>query len=211
MKTFEKILIGLILIGLTMKFLFLPWAGLILALSIGGLAFLYMPFGIFLFNNIPLKKIFRTETYKGTSPIEIGKCLGLGYGLSMLLIGILFKIQHLPGTPLILMIGLLITLVFIILFLIQYIKSKNRQFFPVLWRAVVIGCFGILLFLTPSSTITKIQYRNHPQYIEAYENYLKDPKNEELQENLKIERSRIYLSKEEFEASLNEEHVANQE
>ena len=57
---------------------------------------------------------------------------------------------------------------------------------------------GIFLIFTSELSIVKFQYRNHPDYIEAYTNYVADPRNEELYRKVELERNRIRLTDEEF-------------
>ena len=224
MKTFEKILIGLFLIGLTMKFFFLPFAGLVLTLACGMLALLYFMSGLTLFSNISFKDAFKRmfassnkDTFKfgqneGLSPIQIFVSKLLAWGLSLLVLGILFKIQHFPNSGIMLILGFGTSLLCMVYYYIFYIQTKEKRYISILSRAVVICIIGFFTIFSPATLIIKkLQYRNHPQYIEAYENFLKDTENVELMRKVTIEHQRVILSEEEFEQYMREQESANQE
>ena len=90
------------------------------------------------------------------------------FGLAILALGILFKIQHYPGAELMIAIGLLLEAIFIILVLTEIISSKKATknlkilwvieytlfpvlaliFFPLLW-------LGILIFLSGTNYLSR--------------------------------------------------------
>lgn len=51
-------------------------------------------------------------------------------------------------------------------------------------------------------TIIKFQYRDYPDYIKAYENYLSDPKNESLKNEKDIQYYKMVMTEEEFKSFL---------
>ncbi len=199
MKKFEKIFGIITIIALVMKLFLIPGAGILLTLSLSVLSCFYFLFGFAFFNGIKLKQIFQSSSYKGISALRIIGSIGLGIGLSEICMGILFKIQHWPGAHLQLHCGLLIILIILIVALFQYFKSENK-FYPFIFKRIaIIGGFGFIMFLLTDLDIVKIMYRNHPSYIKTYEEYRKDPQNEELIEKLDIEYYKTTMSPEEFE------------
>ena len=78
------------------------------------------------------------------------------------------------------LVGLGIILLISVVAMIGWIKSKNETYKRILARTLIIGGFGLVLAMTSSLTITKIEFRNHPDYIKVYETYLEDPENQEI-------------------------------
>lgn len=199
MKRTEKILGILIVISLLMKLTFTTGGNVIFSLSMLILAAIYYPFGFAFFNEIRLKKIFDKNSYKGISALRMIGSIGAGIALSILCIGILFKIQYWKGSTVNLSVGIVISVIVLIIAFIQYSKSKSEFYTKIFKRIAILGVIGLLLFFIPSMTIRKFQYRNHPEFIKAYENYIKNPQDIELQRKLDLEHNRIKMRKEHFE------------
>ena len=212
MKTLEKTVIVLVLIGLILKFFFISGAGIVLSLSCGTLALLYFMSGFTLFNNIPIKDAFKPIQNEGLSPKQMFVSKLLAWGLSLLVLGILFKIMHWNNAGMMLLLGLGTSLLCMVFYFIFYIQTKEKRYISILSRAVIICIIGFFAIFPPATLmIKKLQYRNYPQYIEAYEKLLKDPENVELQEKVTLEHHRAALSAEEFVLYMQEQESANQE
>ena len=153
-------------------------------LTLGTLAFLYYPFGFALFNRIGFRQIFKKKSYEGLSALRIFGSIGAGMAFSAICMGILFKIQRWAGANLMLIDGLVPTFIILIIALIKYFKTKGKFYIEILKRTAIIGALGLLFFYTSTLTIVKIRFRNHPDYIKAYEMYLNNPEDEELKQKL---------------------------
>ena len=81
--------------------------------------------GFALFNSIPLKKIFRKESYQSLSPAKIIGTVVLGLSLSEIVIGILFKVQDYEGSAIQLISGLFFLTIILIISVIRYRKNKS--------------------------------------------------------------------------------------
>ena len=204
MVKFEKILGLIVIVALTLKFFLIPGGGILLTFSLMSLACIFYLFGFAFFNQIELSRIFQKNSYQGISGLRIWGAIGTGIGLSQICIGILFTLQHWPGANITLITGLIVTLIVFVIALIRFFKSKNNYYKFIFKRIVIIGGFGLLLILLPELTIVKIQFRNHPNYIKTYEEYLKDPQNDELQEKLGVEYLKTTMSEEEYEYYINQ-------
>jgi hypothetical protein len=97
------------------------------------------------------------------------------------------------------LIGLISTSIVLVIALIKFLKSKSNYYTRIFKRIAIIGGFGLILFVVPELSIIKLQYKNHPLYIKAYEEYLKSPQSLEAKDNLDIEYHRAKMSKEEFD------------
>jgi hypothetical protein len=199
MNKLEKILGLIVLVALIFKLTLITGGGILIVLSLSVLAIIYYPFGFALFNKIGFQQIFKRDSYKGLSALRIIGAIGVGTALSIICIGILFKLQHWPGSKINLLAGLITSLILLIIILIKYSKNKDDFYTMILKRLIIIGGFGLIMILTSDLTIIKIQFRNHPDYIKAFELYQINPNNESYQKNLEIEYHRATMSPKDFE------------
>jgi hypothetical protein len=199
MIKFEKILGIIALIGLILKITLISGGSILLTFSLMTLACLYYPFGFALFNKIGLRKIFIKESYRGLSVLKVIGSIAAGTGLSVICIGILFKLQYWKGADTNLISGLGTTLIILVVTLNKYLKTKGECYIRILKRIVIIGIVGLILICLPDLTIVKFQFRNHPEYIKAYELYKDNPNNEELRRDLHLEYIKATMSKEEYD------------
>lgn len=199
MKMTEKILGIAFLIGLTMKFFLLPLGGTIMTLSLIILSMIYFYLGFALFNQIPLRKIFKRDSYKVTTTLRILGAIGTGIGISTICVGALFKLQHWPLADYNLLIGLILTLIILLIAVFKFIKNKNKYYSQIFKRILIISILGLLLLCTPDMTLIKIQFRNHPEYIKTYEEYSKNPQDEVLHQKMELEYHKATMTKEDFE------------
>lgn len=199
MKKLEKI-IGLLAIGsVILKLLLIPYSGILLSISTMTLAMLYYPLGFALFNGVQVRKILKKESYNGKSTFKIIGAVGVGLALSILCIGILFKLQNYPFSDTNLKAGIFLTIIALLIVIIRLAKTKNSFYKKILNRIVIIGGIGLLFLFVSDLQIVKIKYRNHPEYIKAYESYLKNPDNEETQKKLGVEARKATMSEKEFD------------
>jgi len=199
MKTLEKVIGLVIIISLIMKLTLIPGGSILAVISLTTLACIYYPLGFAFFNKIRLRKIFKRDSYKGLTKFRIIGAIGIGMGLAAICIGILFKFQHWPGADTYLSSGLVTTLIILIVAMIRFIKSKDNFYKRIFKRIAIIGGFGLILTIVSDSTITKIQFRNHPDYIKVYEEYIDNPQDEELRKKMDIEYHKATMPKDEFE------------
>ena len=198
MRKLEKILGLVIIIAFVMKLALIPGGSILTVISLTILACIYYPLGFAFFNGIRLRQIFKKDSYKGITVLRIIEAIGVGIGLSVICIGILFKLQLWPGANTNLLTGLITTLIILIIALIRYLKSKSDYYTLIFKRIAIIGGVGLIFTFLPDLTITKIQFRNHPDYIKAYEDYLKNPQNEGLRKNMDVEYHKATMTDEEF-------------
>jgi hypothetical protein len=199
MKKTEKILGLIFLLAILLKVFNIPGNSMLIGISLIFLAIMYYPLGFIIFNRIPIKGIFKRDSYKGLTGWRILGTVFLGMGLSVLIIGILFKLLHYPSAKTNMIAGLIATLIALIIAIIKFIKTKSEFYKELLIRITIIVGFGTLMILTSDLTIEKIQYRNHPTYIKAYENYIKDKDNKVLWYKLEKERYKYIYGEQDYE------------
>jgi hypothetical protein len=198
MKILEKILALGIAIALIMKFSLIPGGDTFILWTMLTLACLYYPLGFLFLNQVRLRHIFKKDAYRNVTTARIILAVVTGIGLSSIVVGSLFKLLTLPGADNMLFMGLIMTGIALMVSVALSMTRKDAKNKFIFWRVGIIGVVGISLFLTSELSIVKFQYRNHPEYIEAYRNYLDDPGNEELYKKVELERSKIRLTEEEI-------------
>jgi hypothetical protein len=198
MKTLERILAIGILIALILKFSLVPGGDTLTLWTMMLLACIYYPLGFLFFNHIKLRSMFKSTSYKNVTISKIVFSVVTGLGLSIIVVGSLFKLLNFPGANTMLLSGLIITAIVSVISITLLIKNNDATSEFVLWRAGIVGGIGVFLILTSGLSIVQFQYRNHPDYIKAYTNYLADPQNRQLFKKMELERYRIKLTDEEF-------------
>jgi glucan phosphoethanolaminetransferase (alkaline phosphatase superfamily) len=205
MKKFEKIIGLILIIGLIFKFALIPGGSFFVVISLIILSFLYFFFGVALLNQVILKNAFKKDSYKDISIAKVVIAIGAGIGLAMACIGILYKIQHWEGSILYLTISIIILAIISIICFIRFLKNKEPYYTRTFKRVIIFGGMGILMLLISDMALVKFQYRNHPLYIKAYQDYINDPKNDEYKRNLIKESDRIKLPEEVFQRLYDED------
>lgn len=199
MKIFEKILAGIILLGVILKYTkvvvgadtLIMWGTLLISC-------IYYPFGFLFFNQIKLRNVFKKNAYAHTNTLKIVMGIVAGLASAIVCIGGLFKILHLTGANEMLFLGLVFTALSLAVATTLVITKKDTTSKFILTRLPIMAVIGMILFFTSELSLVKLQYQNHPAYIEAYTEYLKDPRNEQLLKKRELEYYRIILSPEEF-------------
>lgn len=113
MKT-EKVFVCLTLIGMLLKFSHIPGGSPILVLSLLTLTLLYCPFGFYFLSDKSIK-------------INTGISIVFGWLLSVVFVGILFRIMHWPGAAVMAIIGALSAIPLVIFSYAKYKKSNPED------------------------------------------------------------------------------------
>ena len=93
--------------------------------------------------------------------------IGLGFALSEIVIGILFKFQSWNGSTTYLIIGLIFTLIILLVALSAYSKNKASNFYKGIFaRIFIVGGVGLLTLLTPSDLLRQVLHRDNPEILE---------------------------------------------
>ena len=142
-------------ISIVFKFIIGNSLNTIFIISIIGLSMFYTYFSFLYFNNIPIKKAFKKESYSGLSKLRIIGTIGLGFGLAFTVLGILWSLMYWPfntyfnlGIPILLLVG--------IIALIKYLTTKSRDYLRIINRIIIIGGFGFILWVTPQESLNEL-------------------------------------------------------
>ncbi len=192
MKTVEKILgvssIAIILIGFYTRF---PFMALIITFALTILSLLYFGFSFALLNDIPFRNIFKSGSFNGISSIRMIGTILTGFVFSVLLIGILFKFQLWPFADTNLLIGIIGIAILVIITFIKLLTSKDKFYYRLLVRTLLIGIIGLFLYSLPYEKILELRFRGYPEYVEAEKKLMSDPENEELKQKAWKERQKM--------------------
>ena len=184
MKKFEFIVGLFAILGIILKVFHVPGGSILAALVFSTLSMFYYVFSFALFNGIRLRDIFKKVSYKDTNAKRIIGAVGLGWAISVIIIGVLFKLQFWAGADFQLLTGLVTIGVILLIAIIFYFRSKAEYYKRIFKRIAIYGGLGLMLYLTPSSVFVDIYYRNNPDYAELFKKVLASPDNLELREQL---------------------------
>jgi hypothetical protein len=195
MKFAEKVLVIAVVAGLILKFSLIRGGSEFLMVSLLTLSGIYFALGFLLFNQIRLRDLTKKGTFENLTVTSIVVSVMTGIALSIICVGALFKLLGLPGSDEMLMFGAGSA---IVISIIAIVMKRKLATTPILIRTVIFAAAGIVLFFTSNISIIRLEYRNHPAYIEAYTQYTEDPENELLWEKTQLEYHRIWMSEEDF-------------
>jgi hypothetical protein len=173
MRVLEKALVILVLIGIVFKLLHYPGGGLLIVIGLFLLSILYFALGWLLMRD------------RATKVNRLGISIPAGLSLSIICSGIMFKLQYWPGSGVMLLAGT--TLLAAMMIATIAVRASDVSGDPglkgfyngTLKRLVIYAVIGAMLFLTPSSALLKLQYRDDPEYLEHLLKLDEDPDNEE--------------------------------
>jgi hypothetical protein len=197
MRIVEIILIILFGLSLLWFYAFVVGADEILMIVLTLLSLLYFGFGFLLFSNVGLRAMFKGG-FAGVSAATFLMAAATGLALSIVTIGILFKLLLMPGANEMLTIGCTFAGVLFVTNVVLYISSRTRASMICVTRLGPFLLIGIVLLLTSGLALVKVRYRSYPLYIDAYTKYSSDPRNDAAIEALDVEYKRIRLNEEEF-------------
>ena len=191
MKKAEIVIVVLCITAVILNFMLVPGGVLFTVLTFMLLSILYFNLGFALFNGIRLRNIFKKESYVGIKASRMIGCIGTGMALSLLIVGLLFKLLSWPGSFVNLMAGLFFVAVVLIISIIKLVTSKSSFYKWIIIRCVVLFTIGFICINLRPYAIMDFKYRNHPAFLAAFKAREADPGNPELEEKLEAERMRI--------------------
>lgn len=186
MKT-EKTLTAIFLISVILKFIDLPGASLLLIFSLLFLSLLYFLFAFYFFPDKNLKQQ------------NLGLSITGGIAISLLVIGILFKLMFWPGSSITLLAGILLT--FIIGIIIFKFSGKTDESLKIYYKNFItriVFWLGLALcfYYVPGRQLLEIQYRNDPELLQLKINAYSDSgtaKDQEALDNYYKRRDSLQL------------------
>ncbi|MGB0431613.1 MAG: hypothetical protein ACPGLV_14155 [Bacteroidia bacterium] len=190
MKKTEAILLPLIVVGIFSWFFHFPFSSVILIISLSATSFYYAATHV-RHRNLGLNLLFSKKEDHSNSGQNMSQML-LGWGLAALFIGILFKLMFWPNYSSTLLIGLILMSIGTGATLIKNRNNNDGVFKDSTKKAIIIGGFGLLVFLTPINTLVDFRYRNNPEYAKQFKRVMAEPRNEELRQELNLMREKMH-------------------
>ena len=197
MKKFELIVGIIAIFGILLKIFLIPGGGILMVLACAILSVFYYVFSFALFNDIKLRNIFKKVSYKDTNAKRIVGAIGLGWGISTIIFGGIFKLQLWAGANINLLTGLVTTGLILLIATIFYFRNRADYYKRIFKKIAIYGGLGLILYLTPTTTFLNIYYENNPEYTEHpgfeehYKKVLAEPDNLELREELEQMRKEL--------------------
>ena len=189
----RKLQIGLvcfIVFAFIWKFLDYPFGNIALILSLLFLSCLYFYLGFALFNKIGFKDIFKKKSYADISSLRIIGTVLSGFSLSILLLGMLFKIMNWPFASQNLLIGILGLVIALFVAGIVYLRKRSPFYIDLFKTIIPYLSVGILLYFSGYFFLER-EYKDYPEYIEIVKKLNEDPNNQELQKKEREFNKRI--------------------
>ncbi len=147
MKNTEKILGIIFVLGLILKIANISGGMMLVLISSLLLSTLYFYLGFALFNDIPLNKVFKNDTYLSISKNKIIYAISVGFGLSILLTAIFFKLQNYTGQIPMMLVGLSVSLINLIFGIVKFAQNKSSFYKKILIRLIIFGSLWLSITL----------------------------------------------------------------
>ncbi len=168
-----------------------PFGTEIIILSLLILSCFYFYLGVLLLNAISFKKMFKKDSYSSISVKRIIGTIGAGVGISIVILGIMFKTFHWPFANQNLIIGISFLFIVITISLIKLLIKINDFYVKILFRTGIYTFLGLVFLFLPEYAIFELKNRRYPNYIEAVKNLDKNPEDPILREKEREEFNKI--------------------
>lgn len=163
----------------------------LLRITITLMSIYYLWVSFFLFNSVRIIELFDKNRKINISTLTVSVSVTAGFIYSLSFIAILFVISFYPGMNRLIILSLLFNILLLVFCLFIYFKQKEHAAFikQFIWRSIVLAALFFSLWRAPEGFLLNKLYADYPAFVEAYNNYLEDPDNPEVQNKLKEERS----------------------
>jgi hypothetical protein len=200
MKIFEKILATIIALLIVSKLVFTWFVSIYLIVLLPNVSILYFFFGVALFNNIPIKDAFSYKRLKAIGNKKVIGSLFIAISLSLLSLTVLLFILRVTPSPDLIYGALVINVVFSIIVTIKFLTGKDKFFVPILKRYFLAMGLGLIYVYTLSLSFVKAKFNEHPDFVNAYKEYLENPNDKMLDDKMNLEFIKITGTPEEVES-----------
>ena len=194
MKKTEIFLIAAGLISVFLNLYMLRISLVPLVWTFVALTMFYGYFSFALFNDITFKEISKKQylTDRNQKYIRLGRINGKA--IAVMVIGLLFTLMAWPWATIFLCAGILGLIVMSVRLYLNYSATKNPFYKSILIRTVLWAAAGLVLFVEKEDMML-FKYREYPAFISVYQQSLRNSDSEVLQEQVDIERRKIYTKK----------------
>lgn len=147
MKKTEIVIVTISIIAIVLRLFSIEGGVLLSTLSFGILSLFYLFFGFLLFNNIPIKGVFKKNVYSNLNWKRLLWSVSIGVSLSVAAIGVLFALNRWAGASIMLKLGIALLLGGGATSLIRYIPKPSKYHAGILIRLGVLVIVSIILFV----------------------------------------------------------------
>lgn len=145
MKRIELVLIAIAVLGICLDRFSVPGINVLLVMTLAGLAMFYFFFGVVIFSDVQFRGIIKTSTTEEISPLRKVWSALAGVTSSIIVIGILFKVQRWPTASLNLNLGLFAAAVISAISIFKYAKTKASYYLIILKRMIILSAIAVLI------------------------------------------------------------------
>ncbi|QZT37772.1 hypothetical protein K5X82_02475 [Halosquirtibacter xylanolyticus] len=138
-------------------------------------AIFYTVWGILGFKDISPLELFTKRAYRHYGRYHRIYPILNGVSLSLIAIGIVFKIRIQMDYYIVLWIGVLMTLLILFMDSYGYFKSHKIKIPRPIYRSIGWVILGLFFLNSTGVGMVKLRYRHYPEVIRAYELHLKNP------------------------------------
>ncbi len=151
-----------------------------------------MLFSVFIFNKIKFLDFKLIDKELVSNP-HILVSFGIGFILFLSVVTILFRHFLWPGTDIFEFITFCLILIALVFSLIKYFVNQDVFYFRVIKYLSIYGFIIVFMYNLPQFFWVEIKYRNHPDYIEAYEARMTHDRDSILDKKAEIEYEKMVL------------------
>lgn len=187
MKRIELVFSAIAFAGIMLKLVLIPGGAALTVIGLSGLCLLYFCLSFAIFNRISLRQALKKQAYSGISPNRLLGSIATGFALSLLLTGILFKLQFWPGANTNIAIGLFSILCILIVGIARFSASAADYYKMISRRILILSLVGIGLWIVPSRVLFGFFHRDHPAYVDAVIKSWENPGDADLQKEVEHE------------------------
>ena len=151
----ERILAIFFLLAIGVNFFLgeIVGASLFIVLSTSMLSFIYLVFGFAVLNNIGFKSMFKKVSYADIKPLRLLGTVFIGFALSTIINGMLFRLMNWLGGQVILVVAILAVLICLVIAIVKYNRLKSDFYAYLILRLSFFGIIALLMFFIPKENL----------------------------------------------------------
>ena len=163
MKKIELISGVLSVITVTGYLMGFPAFKMLSALLMMILFLLYFFFGFALLNNIGFRNIFSKNSYNESAGRKIAGAIGSGFILSMLVMGIMYKLFFWPGADIVIFSAVVTGITALAICVFLYSRTGSYHLRAIYRRLLIFSLAGSLLLFIPTPVLIRFYFHQDPE------------------------------------------------
>jgi glucan phosphoethanolaminetransferase (alkaline phosphatase superfamily) len=187
MKLIERIALFEVLAAFLLRVMLFKAVIPFMIIGLSLLSMIYFYFGFALFNGIGFRGVFKKASFANVSTSRIIGAVGFGLALSIISIGILFKLLIWNGANEMLIIGASVLFCILVIAGVTFLMKKKPVdvfYKGIFMRGIAALILACVLFFVPGRALIQLYYRNDPEVGELMIRAQENPNDEESQKAL---------------------------